>query len=87
MQVYSYLCVGFTNYSHLLSFTPSPSQSDALQVFVVTASGHFTSHDLEFRNGKASGCGGAVWVSEGGKAGFFMSKFINNTAQVGYELP
>lgn len=56
------------------------------QVFIITANGHFTSHDFEIRNGKAEGCGGAVWVASGGHAGFFMTKFNNGTASVSLQV-
>lgn len=52
------------------------------QIFVVSSTGLFTSHMLDMRHGNAAGCGGAVWVSQGGRAGFFGSKFNNNTAAV-----
>lgn len=52
------------------------------QIFVVSGTGYFTSHMLDMRNGKASGCGGAIWVAQGAHAGFFGSKFKNNTAAV-----
>ena len=57
---------------------------DMSQIFVVTGEGRFTSHMLEMRRGKASGCGGAVWVAQGGRAGFFGTKFNNNTAVVSH---